>query len=85
MMLATDDLIQRFLIHLMPKGFRRIRHYGLLANGNRAANIAHSRELLAMSLEVNRQFVPGRRLHRQVGGLAPLRCEQRRCRTWHGA
>ena len=39
---------RRFLIHVLPKGFHRIRHYGLLANGNRAANIAHARELLAV-------------------------------------
>ena len=33
---------------MLPKGFHRIRHYGLLANGDRAANIARARELLAM-------------------------------------
>jgi hypothetical protein len=48
MTLATDEFIRRFLMHVLPKGFHRIRHYGLLANGNRAANIAHARELLAM-------------------------------------
>jgi hypothetical protein len=48
MTLATDEFIRRFLIHLLPKGFHRIRHYGLLASGNRAANIAHARELLAV-------------------------------------
>ena len=36
------------LIHVLPKGFHRIRHYGLLASGNRAANIAHARKLLAV-------------------------------------
>ena len=46
MTLATDEFIRRFLIHVLPKGFHRIRHYGLLANGNRAANIAHARQLL---------------------------------------
>jgi hypothetical protein len=35
---------------VLPKGFLRIRHYGLFANGNRAANIARARELLAMPL-----------------------------------
>jgi Putative transposase len=50
MTLATDEFIRRFLIHVLPKGFHRIRHYGLLANGDRAANIAHARELLAMPL-----------------------------------
>jgi hypothetical protein len=33
----------------LPKGFHRIRHYGLLANGNRAANVAKARELLGVS------------------------------------
>jgi len=47
MTLATDEFIRRFLIHVLPSGFRRIRHYGLLANGNRAANIKRARELLA--------------------------------------
>ena len=35
-------------MHVLPKGFHRIRHYGLFANGNRAENIAKARELLAM-------------------------------------
>jgi hypothetical protein len=48
MTLATHEFIRRFLIHVLPKGFHRIRHYGLLANGTRAANIARARELLAM-------------------------------------
>ena len=48
MTLATGEFIRRFLIHVLPKGFHRIRHYGLLANGNRAENIARARELLAM-------------------------------------
>jgi Putative transposase len=48
MTLPTHEFIRRFLIHVLPKGFHRIRHYGLLANGNRAANIARARALLAM-------------------------------------
>ena len=48
MTLATDEFIRRFLIHVLPKGFHRIRHYGLLANGNRADNIARARELLTV-------------------------------------
>jgi Putative transposase/Transposase zinc-binding domain len=47
MTLATDEFIRRFLIHVLPKRFHRIRHYGLLASSNRAANIARARELLA--------------------------------------
>jgi hypothetical protein len=47
MTLATDEFIRRFLLHVLPKGFHRIRHYGLLACAERSANIARARELLA--------------------------------------
>ncbi|WP_180901450.1 IS91 family transposase [Martelella soudanensis] len=46
MTLATTEFIRRFLIHLLPKGFHRIRHYGLLAGGSRKTCIARARELL---------------------------------------
>jgi hypothetical protein len=38
--------MRRFLLHVLPSGFHRIRHYGLLANGNRQRHIATARELL---------------------------------------
>jgi hypothetical protein len=47
MTLKAHEFIRRFLIHVLPKGQHRIRHYGLFANGNRAANIARIRQLLA--------------------------------------
>jgi len=47
MTLEAHEFIRRFLIHVLPKGQHRIRHYGLFANGNRAANIARIRQLLA--------------------------------------
>ena len=50
MTLATDEFIRRFLMHVLPQGFHRIRYYGLLASANRAANIARARELLALPL-----------------------------------
>ncbi|WP_456816347.1 IS91 family transposase [Bradyrhizobium sp. USDA 4508] len=46
MTLATDEFIRRFLIHVLPKGLHRIRHYGLFAKGACADNIARVRELL---------------------------------------
>jgi hypothetical protein len=46
MTLAVDEFIRRFLIHVLPDGFHRIRHYGLFANGGRAENIARARLLL---------------------------------------
>src|SRR5229473_2626114 len=46
MTLATNEFIRRFLIHVLPGGFHRIRHYGLFANGGRADNITQARQLL---------------------------------------
>ena len=46
MTLAADEFIRRFLIHVLPSGFHRIRHYGLFANGGRAENIVRARQLL---------------------------------------
>jgi hypothetical protein len=46
MTLAVDEFIRRFLLHVLPGGFHRIRHYGLFANGGRAENIARARQLL---------------------------------------
>ena len=46
MTLASAEFIRRFLIHVLPQGFHRIRHYGLLASGTRADNIARARHLL---------------------------------------
>ena len=46
MTLATEEFMRRFLLHVLPSGFHRIRHYGLLANANRKHNIATARELL---------------------------------------
>jgi Putative transposase len=50
MTLATHEFIRRFLMHVLPAGFHRIRYYGLLASGKRAANIVRARELLALPL-----------------------------------
>jgi hypothetical protein len=48
MTLDVDEFIRRFLIHVLPDGFHRIRHYGLFANSNRANNIALARRLLGV-------------------------------------
>jgi hypothetical protein len=47
MTLAADEFMRRFLLHVLPGGFHRIRHYGLIANGGRRENLARVRELLA--------------------------------------
>jgi hypothetical protein len=46
MTLAAEEFMRRFLLHVLPAGFHRIRHYGLLANGARKANLARARERL---------------------------------------
>ena len=46
MTLPNDEFIRRFLLHVLPKGFHRIRHYGLLANGQRAENLDLARALV---------------------------------------
>jgi hypothetical protein len=47
MTLATDEFIRRFLLHVLPRGFHRIRHYGLLASSCRKTSLALARQLLA--------------------------------------
>jgi hypothetical protein len=48
MTLAPAEFIRRFLLHVLPKGFHRLRHYGLLASASRKANLARIRDLLAV-------------------------------------
>src|SRR6202165_971182 len=58
MTLATDEFIRRFLLHALPKGFHRVRHYGLLARSKRAARLAHARDLLAVPAHLNELETP---------------------------
>jgi hypothetical protein len=60
MTLAIDEFIRRFLIHVLPDGFHRIRHYGLFANGGRADNIARARQLLNVPAPQNQPSDPDR-------------------------
>lgn len=53
MTLAADEFIRRFLLHTLPDGFHRIRHYGFLANRRRAAKLALCRRLLDASLQAS--------------------------------
>ena len=71
MTLGADEFIRRFLLHVLPKGFHRIRHYGLLASATCKANIARARELIAAPVAgdgpVNR--ARQRRLATGAGGI----------------
>jgi hypothetical protein len=48
MTLTADEFIRRFLIHVLPSGFHRLRHYGLIANANRQDNLICARKLLGV-------------------------------------
>jgi len=52
MTLTADEFIRRFLLHVLPIGFHRIRHYGLLANAGRREHLAQARQLLEVTAAV---------------------------------
>ena len=52
MTLAPQEFMRRFLLHVLPGGFHRIRHYGLLANGHRRDCLALARSALQAKVEV---------------------------------
>ncbi|CAN5473068.1 hypothetical protein BH10PSE14_BH10PSE14_27640 [soil metagenome] len=49
MTLGADEFIRRFLLHALPRGFHRIRHYGLPAGATRKAHLERARQLLAVA------------------------------------
>jgi hypothetical protein len=53
MTLDVAEFMRRFLLHVLPSGFHRIRHYGLLANGARTASLALARELLHQEVKTD--------------------------------
>ena len=58
MTLGADEFMRRFLLHVLPSGFHRIRHYGLLANAGRREHLAHARELLQVVPAMTEAPVP---------------------------
>ena len=74
MTLTTDEFIRRFLIHVLPKGFHRIRHYGLLGNTNRAENIEHARQLLARAVSPKTTETPKAAIDEPHGLPHPCPC-----------
>jgi hypothetical protein len=53
MTLEVGEFIRRFLLHVLPKGFHRIRHYGLLAGSAKAETIAKARDMLAVGTNLD--------------------------------
>jgi Putative transposase len=69
MTITPHEFIRRFLLHVLPHGFHRIRHYGLLASSARKASIARARELLAVAPPPQPDKVP-----EPLGWLPPCPC-----------
>jgi hypothetical protein len=68
MTLAADEFIRRFLLHTLPDGFHRIRHYGFLANGHRASKLVQCRRLLAAPAPPPPPTTDYRERYRQLTG-----------------
>ena len=79
MTVSADEFLRRFLLHVLPDSFQRIRHYGLLGNRHRADNLARCRELLAMPAPIPAPERNYRERWQQLTGHDPLQCPQ--CRT----
>src|SRR6202047_3924902 len=78
MTLAAEEFIRRFLLHVLPEGFQRIRYYGFLANRYRAEKLALCRQLLqipppAPKLEVKKDY---RDRHEEITGVSLKTCPQ---------
>jgi hypothetical protein len=74
MTLSADEFLRRFLLHVLPSSFQRIRHYGLLGNRHRAENLARCRELLAMLPPIPEPTRNYRERCHQLTGIDPLQC-----------
>ena len=73
MALDADEFIRRFLLHSLPDGFHRIRHYGFLANGCRRARLATIRPLLVAIAPINIENESAAP-RRQLPGFDPTAC-----------
>jgi len=79
MTVSADEFLRRFLLHVLPDSFQRIRHYGLLSNRHRAENLTRCRELLAMPAPIPAPERNHRERWQQLTGQDPLQCPQ--CRN----
>jgi hypothetical protein len=77
MRLPAAEFIRRFLLHVLPKRFVRIRHYGLLANRARAENLALCRQLLTLNAATAEHFGSGTLYASEYGAECPV-CKQGR-------
>jgi len=79
MQLDAQEFIRRFLLHVLPPGFQRIRHYGLLANRHREAKLGRCRQLLAVPApvaELTEELLDYRDHYERLTGLSLRDCPQ---------
>ena len=75
MTLSTDEFIRRFLLHVLPRGFQRIRQFGLLANRRRGEQLARCRQLLGTAAQATEpQPVDYKSLYQTVTGESLESC-----------
>ncbi len=72
MTLTPEEFMRRFLLHVLPGGFHRIRHYGLLANGSRKADLARAREALHVALPQDTAPSSADPIHNEAEARAPV-------------
>ena len=76
MRLPVEEFIRRFLLHVLPKGFQRIRHYGLLANRHRTEHLAACRVALNAPTPAPREAETVEAFLVRVLGTDPKRCPE---------
>jgi hypothetical protein len=74
MRLPVEEFIRRLLLHVLPKGFQRIRHYGLLANRRRTEHLAACRVALDVPTHAPREAETVEAFLVRVLGTDPKRC-----------
>jgi hypothetical protein len=77
MTLPAQEFIRRFLLHVLPEGFMRIRHFGFLANRSKKHDLTVCRQLLGLSPELPKPAPKtSRELMSELTGIDPTRCPQ---------
>lgn len=72
--ITAVEFIRRFLLHSLPKGFVRVRHYGYLANRNRTANLNAIRQLMGLSVPLEKDTAPLKEMMLKLTGIDITNC-----------
>lgn len=67
MTLAADEFIRRFMLHILPSGLRKIRHYGILAARNKSAKISVCKKLTRTKFKMKAPATTHERLRKMLG------------------